>query len=102
MESIEAGKLLKKAGVKIDECYTSFLSRAEQSLQIILDYIGQSTCPINRHWRLNERHYGALTGLNKKQTIEKYGREQVSIISHLNVLIYSDHVSLFFVLNTII
>jgi len=66
-----------KEGLKFDVAYTSLLTRAQQTLEIALKISGQEHVPINANWRLNERMYGALTGLNKKETVEKYGDEQV-------------------------
>lgn len=76
-EARSAGMALKKAGYKFDICYTSVLTRAQQTLEIILEELGQTEIPIVKTWRLNERHYGALTGLNKAETAKKYGEEQV-------------------------
>ncbi|XP_044259884.1 phosphoglycerate mutase 2-like [Tribolium madens] len=78
-EAANAGKALKDAGYKFDQAYTSVLSRAQDTLQIILKTLGQSDIPIQTTWRLNERHYGALTGLNKTETAAKYGEQQVAI-----------------------
>lgn len=78
-EAAAAGKSLKDAGYSFDIAYTSFLSRAQETLQIILDGIGQTDIEVVKTWRLNERHYGALTGLNKAETAKKYGEEQVTI-----------------------
>ena len=79
MEAKEAGKLLKKNGYVFDVAYTSVLKRANDTLYYILDEIGQSGIPIKYSWKLNERHYGALQGLNKDETKEKYGEEQVHL-----------------------
>ncbi|KAF2892479.1 hypothetical protein ILUMI_13698 [Ignelater luminosus] len=78
-EAINAGKALKDAGYKFDLAYTSVLSRAQNTLQSILEQIGQTEIPVTKTWRLNERHYGGLTGLNKAETAAKYGEEQVAI-----------------------
>lgn len=78
-EAAAAGKSLKAAGYQFDIAYTSLLSRAQETLQIILDIIGQTNIEVVKTWRLNERHYGALTGLNKSETAKKYGEEQVII-----------------------
>lgn len=76
-EAVNAGKALKDAGYKIDIAFTSVLTRAQKTLQAILEQIGQTDIPIVKNWRLNERHYGGLTGLNKAETAAKYGDEQV-------------------------
>lgn len=78
-EALSAGKALKDANYKIDLAFTSVLTRAQNTLQIILKEIGQTDIPIQKTWRLNERHYGGLTGLNKAETAAKYGDEQVAI-----------------------
>jgi len=76
-EAIEAGKVLKEKGFHFDIGYTSVLKRAEHTLDYILKEMGETDIEIKRSWRLNERHYGALQGLNKDETREKYGAEQV-------------------------
>ena len=76
-EAKEAGKVLKEKGFEFDLAYTSVLKRAEDTLDYILDEMGEKNIEIKRSWRLNERHYGALQGLNKDETREKYGAEQV-------------------------
>ena len=76
-EAKEAGKVLKEKGFEFDVAYTSVLKRANDTLNYILDELGEKDIPIKRSWRLNERHYGALQGLNKDETREKYGAEQV-------------------------
>ncbi|CAG9855460.1 unnamed protein product [Phyllotreta striolata] len=78
-EAQAAGKALKDAGYKFDMAFTSMLTRAQVTLQAILKEIGQEDLPTIRTWRLNERHYGGLTGLNKAETAAKYGEEQVNI-----------------------
>jgi 2,3-bisphosphoglycerate-dependent phosphoglycerate mutase len=78
-EAHEAGKLLKSEGYTFDIAYTSFLKRAIRTLWIVLDTMDLMWIPLERSWRLNERHYGALQGLNKKDTADKYGVEQVHI-----------------------
>lgn len=78
-EAINAGKALKEAGHKFDVAYTSVLQRANKTLDAILKELGQEGIPILKTWRLNERHYGGLTGLNKTDTVAKYGEEQVAI-----------------------
>lgn len=64
-------------GLKVDVAFTSLLKRAQQTLEIVLKISGQEHVPVNRDWRLNERMYGSLTGLNKKETVEKYGEDKV-------------------------
>jgi len=79
MEAREAGRRLKAAGFSFDEAYTSTLKRAIRTLWLALDEMDLMHTPIHNDWRLNERHYGALQGLNKAETAEKYGDEQVLI-----------------------
>ncbi len=74
-----AGKMLKEEGFDFDVCYTSYLKRAIHTLDIVLDEMDLEWLPVTKAWQLNERHYGALQGLNKKETAEKYGEEQVKI-----------------------
>ena len=76
-EAKDAGKVLKDAGFEFDIAYTSVLKRANDTLNYILEEMGEQNIPIKKSWRLNERHYGALQGLNKDETREKYGAEQV-------------------------
>ena len=76
-EAKEAGKVLKEQGFHFDIAFTSVLKRAEDTLDYILKEMGEENIEIKRSWRLNERHYGALQGLNKDETREKYGAEQV-------------------------
>lgn len=78
-EAAEAGRLLKEAGFVFDVAYTSVLRRAIKTLWITLEGLGLEWIPVHRHWRLNERHYGALQGLNKAETAAKHGAEQVQI-----------------------
>lgn len=78
-EAIEAGKVLKEKGFTFDVAYTSVLKRANRTLDFILEELDEKDIPIYKSWRLNERHYGALQGLNKKETALKYGDEQVHI-----------------------
>jgi 2,3-bisphosphoglycerate-dependent phosphoglycerate mutase len=68
-----------KEGIVFDVGYTSRLMRAKQTLDIVLQITGQEELPVHRCWRLNERMYGALTGLNKKETVAKYGEDQVKL-----------------------
>jgi 2,3-bisphosphoglycerate-dependent phosphoglycerate mutase len=79
LEAAEAGKRLKAEGFSFDEAFTSTLKRAIRTLWIALDEMDLMYTPIHHSWRLNERHYGALQGLNKAETAEKYGEEQVLI-----------------------
>jgi len=73
----EAGILIKREGYVFDVAFTSLLKRAIDTLNIVLDECGQYWIPVVKNWRLNERHYGALQGLNKAQTAEKYGENMV-------------------------
>ena len=76
-EAIEAGKVLKEKGFTFDLAYTSVLKRAEDTLTYILKEMNEEDIEIRRSWKLNERLYGALQGLNKDETRKKYGDEQV-------------------------
>lgn len=76
-EAARAGELLKKEGFAFDKAYTSYLKRAVKTLNIVLDKMDQDWIPVEKNWRLNEKHYGALQGLNKAETAAKYGDEQV-------------------------
>lgn len=78
-EAKTSGKLLKEEGFTFDVAYTSVLKRAIRTLWYVLDEMDLMWIPVIRDWRLNERHYGALQGLNKAETAEKYGDEQVKI-----------------------
>jgi 2,3-bisphosphoglycerate-dependent phosphoglycerate mutase len=78
-EAIAAGRLLNELGFKFDIAYTSVLKRAIRTLWHVLDQMDLMWIPVVRDWRLNERHYGALQGLNKAETAAKYGDEQVHI-----------------------
>jgi 2,3-bisphosphoglycerate-dependent phosphoglycerate mutase len=78
-EAREAGRLMKDAGFAFDIAFTSVLTRAIKTLGIALDEMGQLWIPVIKHWRLNERHYGALQGLNKAETAAKHGEDQVKI-----------------------
>lgn len=78
-EARNSGKLLKEQGFEFDIAYTSVLKRAIRTLWITLDQMDQMWVPIHHTWRLNERHYGALQGLNKAETAAEYGDEQVLI-----------------------
>ncbi|MCR3755421.1 MAG: 2,3-bisphosphoglycerate-dependent phosphoglycerate mutase [Sodalis sp. Psp] len=76
-EAKQAGQILKTEGYSFDFAYTSVLKRAIHTLWYVLDELDQAWLPVEKSWRLNERHYGALQGLNKAETAEKYGDEQV-------------------------
>lgn len=78
-EAAAAGKILKEEGYDFDICYTSYLKRAIHTLNHILDEMDRNWLPVIKSWKLNERHYGALQGLNKAETAEKYGEAQVKI-----------------------
>ena len=78
-EAKKAGQVLKKEGYKFDLAYTSVLKRAIRTLWITLDEMDLMWIPVIRNWRLNERHYGALQGLNKAETAQKFGEDQVKI-----------------------
>lgn len=78
-EAKEAGRLLKEGGYDFDICYTSYLKRAIHTLNHTLEALDREWLPVVKSWRLNERHYGALQGLNKAETAKKYGEEQVKI-----------------------
>lgn len=79
VEAKKAGELLKEGGYTFDLAYTSVLKRAIKTLNIVLDQLDQLWIPVQKSWRLNERHYGALQGLNKAETAEKFGDAQVKI-----------------------
>ena len=78
-EAINGGKLLKAEGFHFDIAFTSYLKRAIHTLNHILDEVDENWIPVVKAWQLNERHYGALQGLNKAETAEKYGDAQVKI-----------------------
>ncbi|MBQ5514927.1 MAG: 2,3-diphosphoglycerate-dependent phosphoglycerate mutase, partial [Oscillospiraceae bacterium] len=78
-EAKAAGRVLKENGYDFDVCYTSYLKRAIHTLNIALDEMDRAWLPVIKSWKLNERHYGALQGLNKAETAEKYGEEQVKV-----------------------
>src|SRR6266571_163496 len=78
-EARSAGRVLKENGFVFDVAYTSVLKRAIRTLWIVLDEMDLMWIPVHRSWRLNERHYGALQGLNKAETAAKFGEEQVKI-----------------------
>ena len=78
-EARSAGKVLKENGFVFDKAYSSVLKRAIRTLWLALEELDQVWLPVRRDWRLNERHYGALQGLNKAETAEKHGEDQVLI-----------------------
>src|SRR5262245_2183876 len=78
-EAHAAARLLRESGYTFDVAYTSVLKRAIRTLWIVLDDMDLMWIPVHRDWRLNERHYGALQGLNKAETAAKYGDDQVKI-----------------------
>ncbi len=78
-EAKEGGQVLKAEGFAFDVAYTSVLKRAIRTLWTVLDEMDLMWIPVHRSWRLNERHYGALQGLNKSETADKYGEDQVKI-----------------------
>lgn len=78
-EAREAGKLLGEAGFEFDVCCTSYLKRAIHTLNLALEEMNREWLPVMKSWKLNERHYGALQGLNKAETADKYGEAQVNI-----------------------
>jgi 2,3-bisphosphoglycerate-dependent phosphoglycerate mutase len=79
IEARDAGKLLREGGFDFDCCFTSVLTRAIRTLHLVLHEMEQLWLPVAKDWRLNERHYGGLTGLNKQEMIDKVGAEQVKI-----------------------
>jgi len=79
LEALTAGRKLKKAGFHFDAAYSSYLKRALKTLDIVLEETDQLWLPVAKDWRLNERHYGNLQGLNKQQMARKFGEEQVKI-----------------------
>ena len=78
-EARAAGRLLKDKRFDFDCCFTSVLTRAIRTLHLVLHEMGRLWLPVTKDWRLNERHYGGLTGLNKQEMIDKVGAEQVKI-----------------------
>ncbi|MBS1171913.1 MAG: hypothetical protein H6R12_743, partial [Proteobacteria bacterium] len=78
-EAVNAGRLLKDSGFAFDLAFTSVLKRAIRTLWITLEELDRMWIPIQHSWRLNERHYGALQGLNKAETAEKFGESQVKL-----------------------
>ncbi len=75
-EAREAGSRLSEAGVPVDRAHTSVQTRAIKTLHLALEEMGRLWVPVRRHWRLNERHYGSLTGLDKAETRQRYGDQQ--------------------------
>ena len=78
-EAVKAGETLRKEGFHFGCAYTSYLKRAVKTLDVVLDKMDRDWIPVTKTWRLNEKHYGTLQGLNKRETAEKYGDEQVHI-----------------------
>ena len=78
-EAKQAAILLRENNFSFDYCFTSYLSRAIDTLNIVLKGLNQEYLPVEKSWRLNEKHYGVLQGLNKAETAEKYGEDQVQI-----------------------
>ncbi|HOC99430.1 MAG TPA: 2,3-diphosphoglycerate-dependent phosphoglycerate mutase [Myxococcota bacterium] len=78
-EAIEAGRVLKAEGFEFDIAYTSVLKRAIKTLWLALEQLDQMWIPVVNHWRLNERHYGALQGLNKAETAQLHGEDKVKV-----------------------
>ncbi|MBK9394022.1 MAG: 2,3-diphosphoglycerate-dependent phosphoglycerate mutase [Uliginosibacterium sp.] len=78
-EAIAAGRLLKEKGFEFDVAFTSMLKRANKTLNVVLEELDQLWIPVEHNWRLNERHYGALQGLNKAETAAKFGDDQVLV-----------------------
>lgn len=78
-EAKTGGRRLKEEGYDFDVCYTSYLKRAIDTLNYVLAEMDREWLPVTKSWKLNERHYGALQGLNKAETAEKYGEEQVKV-----------------------
>ena len=78
-EAHHAGELMSKKGLHFDRAYTSVLKRAVKTLDTVLDAMDEDWIPVEKNWRLNEKHYGVLQGLNKKETAEKYGERQVQL-----------------------
>lgn len=78
-EALKAGETLRKEGLLFQKAYTSYLKRAVKTLDCVLDRLDQDWIPVEKSWRLNEKHYGALQGLNKSETAARYGEEQVHI-----------------------
>ena len=79
VEARDAGKLMRDHGLDFDCCFTSVLTRAIRTLHLVLHEMDRLWLPVTKSWRLNERHYGGLTGLNKQEMIDQVGPEQVKI-----------------------
>ena len=78
-EARAAGRLMRDKGLDFDQCFTSLQTRAIKTLNLALEEMGRLWLPVEKDWRLNERHYGGLTGLNKAETAAKHGDDQVKI-----------------------
>jgi len=78
-EAVAAGELLKAKGLDFDQCFSSLQTRAIKTLNLALEAMDRLWLPVEKDWRLNERHYGGLTGLNKAETAAEHGEEQVKI-----------------------
>lgn len=78
-EAIDAGRTMAESGLRFDRSHTSLLARAAITQNLALEAMGQPWLPVDRHWRLNERHYGALQGLDKQATTDKHGAEQTQL-----------------------
>ena len=78
-EACKAGDALREAGFSFEAAYTSYLKRAVKTLNCVLDRLDKDWIPVEKTWRLNEKHYGMLQGLNKSETAVQYGEEQVHI-----------------------
>ncbi len=78
-EACDSGKTLREAGHVFDVAFTSYLARAIHTLDLVLEEMGSNSALVTRDWRLNERHYGSLQGLNKRETANKFGEEQVLV-----------------------
>ena len=78
-ETKKAAALLKAHGIKFDQCFTSYLKRSIHTLWIVLEQLDLSWLPVQRSWRLNERHYGALQGLAKEKVLAEIGKEQMQV-----------------------
>ncbi|MBR2394416.1 MAG: 2,3-bisphosphoglycerate-dependent phosphoglycerate mutase, partial [Candidatus Methanomethylophilaceae archaeon] len=76
-EAASAGRILKEEGFDFDVCFTSYLKRAIHTLNIVLEKMDREWLPVIKTWKFNERHYGALQGLNKSETAAKFGEDQV-------------------------
>jgi 2,3-bisphosphoglycerate-dependent phosphoglycerate mutase len=78
-EARAAGTLIRDRGIALDDCFTSVQTRAIRTLNFVLEEMGTLWLPVTKDWRLNERHYGGLTGLNKQEMIDKVGADQVKV-----------------------